>query len=180
MNNEVTITREKLVELKASCDILEEFDEFVPSGSISWNDMFELIRGGKICYDVWFVKNLKFSGMFEYADGSRYWYLNGKLHRENGPAIEVEYDGRLHREWWLNDKRHREDGPSIEWAIGARAYHLNGVMLSEEQFNAFNAQRKATDLVQPTAACPDCKGTGVYVGLLSREVCRACGGRTQK
>jgi len=31
----------------------------------------------------------------------RYWYLNGKLHREDGPAVEYA-DGR--REWWVNGK----------------------------------------------------------------------------
>ena len=32
----------------------------------------------------------------------KYWYLNEKLHRENGPAIEYS-DG--HKEWWINGKR---------------------------------------------------------------------------
>ena len=31
--------------------------------------------------------------------GGKYWYLNGKLHRENGPAVEYA-DGT--EEWWLN------------------------------------------------------------------------------
>ena len=29
---------------------------------------------------------------------------------------------------------------------------------------------------EAAAACPDCKGSGVYVGLFSREVCKTCGG----
>jgi len=47
----------------------------------------------------------------------RAWYLNGKLHREDGPAVEWA-DG--HREWWLNGELHREDGSAIEWANGTR------------------------------------------------------------
>ena len=39
--------------------------------------------------------------------------LNGKLHREDGPAIE-DSDGDKY--WYLNDKLHREDGPAIERA----------------------------------------------------------------
>ena len=50
-----------------------------------------------------------------YADGTKYWYLNGKRHREDGPAVECA-DG--HKEWYLNGKRHREDGPAVECADG--------------------------------------------------------------
>jgi hypothetical protein len=58
-----------------------------------------------------------------YDNGNRYWYLNGKLHREDGPAVET-YDGS--RYWWLNGKQHREDGPAIEYADGTRCWYLNG------------------------------------------------------
>ena len=42
--------------------------------------------------------------MIEYAvkvydSGDKSWYLNDKLHREDGPAFEG-FDG--HKEWWLN------------------------------------------------------------------------------
>jgi hypothetical protein len=47
------------------------------------------------------------------ADGTKSWCLNGKLHREDGPAIEWT-DGTKH--WLLNGKYHREDGPAVEWA----------------------------------------------------------------
>ena len=33
------------------------------------------------------------------AHGNKYWYLNDKLHRENGPACEYAY-GTKH--WYLN------------------------------------------------------------------------------
>jgi len=36
-----------------------------------------------------------------HSDGSKYWDLNGKFHREDGPA--VEYAGG-DKEWYLNDK----------------------------------------------------------------------------
>ena len=59
----------------------------------------------------------------ESADGRREWWLNGKLHREDGPAIEWP-DGR--REWWLHGKRHRDDGPAIAWPDGYRSWWLHG------------------------------------------------------
>jgi hypothetical protein len=58
-----------------------------------------------------------------YPDGTKYWYINGKRHREDGPAIE-HADGT--KEWYLNDKFHREDGPAIEYASGTKKWYLNG------------------------------------------------------
>ena len=55
--------------------------------------------------------------------GTKDWYLNGKLHREDGPAIEFA-DGT--KNWYLNDKRHREDGPAFDCADGTKAWYLNG------------------------------------------------------
>jgi hypothetical protein len=67
-----------------------------------------------------------------HTNGNKYWYLNGKQHREDGPAIEPT-DGDKY--WYLNGKRHREDGPAIEWADGDKSWYLNGELLTEEEFN---------------------------------------------
>ena len=29
------------------------------------------------------------------------------------------------KEWWLNGKRHREDGPAIEWSWGGKTWWLH-------------------------------------------------------
>ena len=55
--------------------------------------------------------------------GDKQWLLNGKRHREDGPAIEFA-DGS--KEWCLHGKWHREDGPAIEWADGTKVWYLNG------------------------------------------------------
>jgi hypothetical protein len=39
----------------------------------------------------------------------------GKLHREDGPAIE--YDNG-HKSWWINNMCHRLDGPARIWTGG--------------------------------------------------------------
>ena len=78
----------------------------------------------------------------ERADGEKYWYLNGKRHREDGPAIEYA-DGEKY--WYLNGKRHREDGPAIEYADGTKYWYLNGKGLTEGQFNeAINPTKELT------------------------------------
>ena len=57
------------------------------------------------------------------SSGTKYWYLNDELHRENGPAIEWANGSK---EWWVNGKHHREDGPAIEWANGTKFWYSNG------------------------------------------------------
>ena len=63
------------------------------------------------------------------SDGSRYWYLNGQYHREDGPALEL-YDGS--RYWYLNGKRHRDDGPALELDDGTKYWYLNGKLHRED------------------------------------------------
>lgn len=64
-------------------------------------------------------------------EGHKYWHLNGKRHRQNGPAVECSNG---YKAWYLNGLKHREDGPAIETGIGEKVYYLNGKLLSEEEF----------------------------------------------
>ena len=73
--------------------------------------------------------------MIEYTvkvwpNGSKSWYLNGNLHREDGPAVEYP-DGS--KQWYLNDEQvteeeHRQrtqpicDGKTVE--IDGKTYVL--------------------------------------------------------
>ena len=66
--------------------------------------------------------------MIEYTvqvdEGTTRWYLNGKEHREDGPAIER---ARGSKEWWIN---------------GSKEWYINGKELTEDEFN----QRKTKEL----------------------------------
>ena len=66
---------------------------------------------------------------FERVSGHKEWYLNGTLHREDGPAVEYA-DGD--KEWYLNGKRHREDGPAVEWSDGDKEWWLNNEEVDPE------------------------------------------------
>jgi hypothetical protein len=57
------------------------------------------------------------------ADGDKEWYLKGKRHRTDGPAIERTNT----KQWYLKGKLHRTDGHAIEWADGRKYWYLNGV-----------------------------------------------------
>ena len=69
-----------------------------------------------------------------YADGTEVWYLNGNIlggewHREDGPAY-TRTDG--YKAWFFEGKRHRTDGPAIIRADGTKEWYLNGVEVAEE------------------------------------------------
>jgi hypothetical protein len=55
-----------------------------------------------------------------YNNGDKHWYLNGKLHREDGPAIEYSNG---YKAWYLNDKSLTEEGfnermsPTVEMTM---------------------------------------------------------------
>jgi hypothetical protein len=67
----------------------------------------------------------------EYADGSKQWILNGKRHRTDGPAVEYADGTKM---WYLNGECHREDGPAIEYADGTKQWYLNGEQFTETDF----------------------------------------------
>jgi len=69
---------------------------------------------------------------FERADGTKYWFLHGKYHREDGPACEYSEGTKY---WYINDLLHREDGPALEWVDGTKEWYLNGSRLTEDLFN---------------------------------------------
>ena len=89
-----------------------------------------------------------------HPDGSiewQQWWLNGKRHRDNGPASIGYYQildeqsstkscGSIEwQSWWLNGKRHRVDGPAsikyrLDGSILKQLWFLNGRKLTEEEF----------------------------------------------
>lgn len=66
----------------------------------------------------------------EFADGAKEWYKDGKLHREDGPAIEWANGTKV---WYKNHRVHREDGPAVESANGDKYWYLNGIKVTEEE-----------------------------------------------
>ena len=64
-------------------------------------------------------------------NGTKEWYLNGKRHREDGPAYISESGNK---QWYLNGKLHREDGPAAEWEDGTKQWFLNDKQYSEKEF----------------------------------------------
>lgn len=63
--------------------------------------------------------------------GTKRWFLNDKLHRIDGPAIEYA-DGSKY--WWLDGKRHRVDEPAVEYADGTKEWWLDDKLLTQAQW----------------------------------------------
>ena len=85
------------------------------------------------------------------------WWLNGRIHREDGPAIEYSNGGKY---WYLNGKRHREDGPAVELYDGIKFWYLNGGKYTEEEF------KKKTE---------SCDGRVIEVEETIMKPCPFCG-----
>jgi hypothetical protein len=49
----------------------------------------------------------------------------------NGGKLYEWADGS--KSWWLNDKRHREDGPAIEYVTGRNDWYLQGKKISKKK-----------------------------------------------
>lgn len=69
----------------------------------------------------------------EHASGSKYWFKEDLRHRLDGPAIE---DCSGYKEWYKEGKTHRLDGPAKEYPGGARYWYVEGKRYTEEAFDA--------------------------------------------
>jgi hypothetical protein len=49
-------------------------------------------------------------------------------------TVKVSADG--YTSWWLNGKRHREDGPAAEWPDGGKFWYLDGKSVTKEEHKA--------------------------------------------
>ena len=67
----------------------------------------------------------------DYEDDSTRWMVDGKYHREDGPAIKY-LDGA--KEWYKHGKLHRGDGPASIECTGDEEYWLDGVVYSKQKY----------------------------------------------
>ena len=67
-------------------------------------------------------------------NGNKEWWVDGNLHRVDGPAVEWANGSKW---WYINGKLHRVDGPAVEWADGNKWWYFNGEKLSEIQHGKY-------------------------------------------
>lgn len=66
----------------------------------------------------------------EYTNGNTHWYLHGKLHHVDGPAIWEPQTG--YQAWFLYGKLHRENGPAIIDSYGSYFWYYDGLLHRDE------------------------------------------------
>lgn len=75
-----------------------------------------------------------FTGKVKRVDGAIFWYQNGKLHCEDGPAVELKNGAKA---WYQNGVHHRLDGAAAIWRNGSSWYYVRGTPLEKEEFEIF-------------------------------------------
>jgi hypothetical protein len=53
----------------------------------------------------------------------KYWYKDGQLHRDDGPAVEQDNGTKR---WYKHGKKHRDDGPAVIWPDGSKLWYQDG------------------------------------------------------
>ena len=62
------------------------------------------------------------------------------------PELKIDSNGNKH--WYLNDKLHRKDGPAIECVNGNKWWYLNGEKVKKEDVINYNiTEREYLDFV---------------------------------
>jgi hypothetical protein len=105
----------------------------------NYTGITEYLNGDK----VWYLKGLRHrvdGPAIEYENGDKHWYFNGLYHRDDGPAIECKNGFKA---WYINGLKHRINGPAIESSDEYKAWCLNGVHYSQEEwFDRLNDEDK--------------------------------------
>lgn len=57
-------------------------------------------------------------------------------------TVKVDEEGTKY--WYLDRKLHREDGPAVENPYGPKSWYLNDLELTEEEFNARTKTKELT------------------------------------
>ena len=65
-------------------------------------------------------------------EGNKFHYVDDKLHRVDGPAIEYSDGGK---EWFQFGKRHREDGPAMDFGNHRLFWYLYGEECTKKEYD---------------------------------------------
>jgi hypothetical protein len=66
-------------------------------------------------------------------DQAIHYYVNGKFHRTDGPALEYPNGTKY---WCKEGKQHRLDGPAVEYTSGEKSWYVEGKRYTKKEFDA--------------------------------------------
>ena len=80
-----------------------------------------------------------FTGIAFNTHGAKTWYVNGKPHRDDGPALEIDIKSKdIKSDYWFKDgELHRSDGPAWTHSDGSSRYYINGDEVTKESQELF-------------------------------------------
>ena len=106
--------------------------------------------------------------------GEKYYFKdsNGNIyHRVGGPA----YQSGPYEEWYFDGKLHREDGPAIHRKGQDAEYWLNGKrFFSKENWEEALAKIPRHNATGKICKCKECDGINEYVPYQSDYTCYSC------
>lgn len=68
--------------------------------------------------------------------------------------IEILYEDEFGKEYYRDGKLHKLDGPACEYVNGKNKYYIQGICLSEEEFNKKNPEFKVKLTWHKCKYCP--------------------------
>ena len=98
-------------------------------------------------------------------DGVQQWWVNGERHREDGPAFIEEHEMK---QWWVQGLLHREDGPAIKYEDSSREWYLGGMPVDESV--VLDAGKRAEFLKK--RGCSELRVTGLVQISKTASGCR--------
>ena len=81
--------------------------------------------------EFWKIPIEQRNGIYEVENKGTFYYVNGKEHREDGPAQEYINGDKF---WYINGKHHRLDGPAFEYNDGRKYYCIEWKYYTKEEF----------------------------------------------
>lgn len=96
----------------------------------------------EICHNMWYkygvLHNDKEAAYIKFNVLSRditsiYYYKDGLLHKEDGPAMIINMNDREYKWWYQNGEFHNLNGPAYDEEVTCWA--INGVMYSEDKYH---------------------------------------------
>ena len=86
--------------------------------------------------------------------GREEWYIHGKLHRINEPAMMTS---RGDQSWWVHGKLHRLNGPAVQFRSGKHHWWIMHKRKTKEEVQECVGQRNLKVLLLARAINPFCE-----------------------
>ena len=131
-DNEIELCQSGFHFCMISVDVLEYYDKDSKFAIIKARGKIEHDYDKSVCSQITIEKLITLDELYNLTNGKIVrnngdieYYQNGRLHREDSPAIERANGDK---DWYKNGERHRENGPAFEQGDGTKEWYINGIL----------------------------------------------------